>query len=86
MTYDNTNRGAMFKNETKKSNNSPDYSGSLNVDGEEFFLDGWIKESGPNSRNPGSKFLSVSVKKKSASSRPVTPPNPVLGFDSDIPF
>ncbi len=61
--YDNTNRGALFKNDDKDPNNaedrSPNYSGSLNVDGAEFFLDAWIKEA-----KNGRKFLSVRVKPK----------------------
>ena len=37
MTYDNTNRAVLFKNETKKTDNHPDYSGSLNFEGVECF-------------------------------------------------
>lgn len=60
--YDNTNRGALFKNEgDRKRENGPDYSGSLNVGGEEFFLDAWIKTS-----QNGRKFMSMSVKPKAA--------------------
>lgn len=60
MSYDNTNRGALFKNEgERKRENGPDYSGNLNVGGEEFFLDAWIKTS-----QNGRKFMSVSVKPK----------------------
>lgn len=60
--YDNTNRGALFKNEgERKRENGPDYSGSLNVGGEEFFLDAWIKTS-----QNGRKFMSMSVKPKAA--------------------
>jgi uncharacterized protein (DUF736 family) len=57
--YDNTNRGVLFKNEQKKTDKHPDYSGNLNVDGVEFFLDAWIKEA-----ESGRKFMSLSVKLK----------------------
>lgn len=63
MTYDNTNRGVLFKNEEKKSDRGPDYSGSLNVGGEEYFLDAWIKTS-----QSGRKFMSVSIKLKTQQS------------------
>jgi len=56
--YDNTDKGVLFKNREKRTEKSPDYSGSLNVDGTEFFLDAWIRE-GKNG-----KFMSVSVKRK----------------------
>jgi hypothetical protein len=58
--YDNTNRGALFVNDRKEpGSNKPDRTGSLNVDGVEYFLDGWIKKSAA-----GASFLSVSVKRK----------------------
>lgn len=59
MAYDDTNRGVLFKNEDKKSDKHPDYSGRLNVDGVEYFFDGWRKTS-----ESGRQFLSVSVKRK----------------------
>ena len=58
--YDNTNRGALFKNDRKEQGDrKPEYSGSLNVDGVEYFLDAWLKTS-----QAGQKFMSVSVKRK----------------------
>lgn len=59
--YDNTNRGALFKNNRKEQDNHPDYTGSLNVGGEEFWLSAWLKTS-----KKGEKFMSVSVKPKEA--------------------
>lgn len=57
--YDNTNRGVLFVNDRKETENQPDRTGSLNVEGVEYFFDGWLKES-----KDGKKFLSVSVKRK----------------------
>lgn len=59
--YDNTNRGALFKNNRKEQDNHPDYTGSLNVGGEEFWLSAWLKTS-----KKGEKFMRVSVKPKEA--------------------
>lgn len=42
--YDNTNRWTLFKNDRKDSDKHPDYNGTLNVDGVEFWISGWIKE------------------------------------------
>lgn len=61
MAHDNTNRGVLFKNDDKKTERQPDYTGSLNVGGKEFFLDAWIKEA-----KTGRKYMSVSVKEKTA--------------------
>lgn len=59
MAYDNTNRGALFVNDKKEKDTHPDRTGSLNVEGVEYFIDGWLKES-----KEGKKFLSLSVKRK----------------------
>lgn len=58
--YDNTNRWTVWKNETpKKDDRDPDYSGTLNVDGDEFFIDGWISET-----RDGRKMMSGKIKPK----------------------
>jgi hypothetical protein len=61
MKYDDTNRGALFRNEAKDPNDDRDrdYSGNINVEGTEFWLSGWVK----TSKN-GRKYLSLSVKPK----------------------
>jgi hypothetical protein len=63
MSYDNTNQIALFKNVNKESDNHPDYSGTLNVDGREFFVDCWLKTIQKGERS-GQKFLSGKVKPK----------------------
>lgn len=60
MSFDNTNRGILSKNLNKTADNHPEYSGSLNVDGTDYWLSAWIKESNKD----GKKFFSLSVKPK----------------------
>jgi hypothetical protein len=60
MAYDNTNRWTLNKNERKEKDTHPDYKGSINVDGVDYWLDGWIKD-GANG-----KFISGSLKRKDA--------------------
>jgi hypothetical protein len=43
-TYDNTNRGVLFINDRKEQDNHPDRKGSINVDGKEYWLSAWNKE------------------------------------------
>ena len=42
--YDNTNRWTLNKNDRKEKETHPDYKGSINVDGVDYWLDGWIKD------------------------------------------
>ena len=55
--YDNTNRGVLFKNDRKNGNErAPDYKGTMNVDGVEHWLSGWVRKS-----KAGATFLSLSL-------------------------
>jgi len=79
--YDNTNTGIIAKNNRKEKDSHPDITGSINVEGTEFFLNGWLKE-----RKDGSgKFYSLTVKRKEA--KPAAKPAQQPAFDeSDVPF
>jgi hypothetical protein len=60
MEYDNTNRGLLSKNDKGDNPNRPDYKGSMNIEGREYWLSAWIKE-----RKDGSgKFLSINAEAK----------------------
>lgn len=52
--YDNTNRGALFKNDRKETDKQPDYTGKINVKGTEQRLAGWIRQS-----KSGQTYLSI---------------------------
>jgi len=86
MSYDNTDKGALFKNEDKTPDkpNWSDYQGSINVGGVEYWIDAWIKES-----KQGKKFMSLAVRakeeKKEAQEYHVERPS-AQPFDDDIPF
>lgn len=60
--YDNTNRGALFKNKRKESDNHPDVTGTLNVEGVEYWVSAWTKTG-----KSGERFQSLSVKRKDGS-------------------
>jgi hypothetical protein len=42
--YDNTNRFVLFVNDRKEDDNDPDRTGSININGVEYFLNGWLKK------------------------------------------
>lgn len=57
--YNNTNRGALYRNRKKESEKHPDYNGQINVNGVDYWLSAWLKES-----KTGEKFFSMSVRPK----------------------
>ena len=78
--YDDTNRGAFFRNKKKEKPNHPDYRGPLNYKGQELELAGWIK----TSKN-GDTYMSLSVSDKEPyEEKPSAAP--LADFDKDIPF
>ena len=73
--FDNTNRGALFRNDRKEEDSHPDYRGNLNVDGTEYWVSAWLKTS-----KEGTKYMSLSVKPK------VEPSSGKPDLNDDIPF
>lgn len=53
------NTGALFRNEKPRSPQSPTHTGSINVDGKEYSISAWVKES-----KNGNRFFSLSVNPK----------------------
>jgi hypothetical protein len=82
MSYDNTNKGALFKNDKGGNEKRPDYRGDLNVDGVEYRLSAWIKKS-----KGGMNYMSLSVEQKDGQSKKSPPVQiPVEDFvDDDLP-
>jgi len=82
MTYDDRNRGALFRNDAKDPNDDRDrdYSGTLDVDGTEYWVSGWVRTS-----KSGRKYLSLSIKPKQDKPTASTKPRPDE-FNDSIPF
>ena len=83
--YDNTNTGVLFRNKDKISSRHPDYRGTLDVNGETFWVSGWIKVAGANARNPGDKFMSLAITPKKVTVSPHSQDGN-RDFEDDIPF
>lgn len=58
--YPKENRGTIAKNQRKTEDNHPDIAGSINVEGRDYWINGWQKQN----RNDGSTFYSLTVKPK----------------------
>lgn len=68
--YDKTNRWTLNKNKDKREDRDRDYGGTVNIEGREYWLNGWIKQ-GPNGT-----FISGTVKLKEV--QPAQQPQPSI--------
>lgn len=86
MSYDNTNSGTLGKNKRKEKDTHPDYTGQVNINGVDYWLNAWLKTNG----STGEKFFSLSVRAKDQQHTPPSQPQAVAdsggGFDDDCPF
>jgi hypothetical protein len=80
--YDRTNTWNIFKvkDEDRKSDSHPSYSGYINVNGTEYNLSGWIREA----KTTGSKFVGGNVSEKE--DKPSNPATNQVKQDEEIPF
>ena len=76
------NSGSLFKNKDKTEDTQPDYNGSFNIDGVEYWINAWVRDS-----KTGQKYFSLSVKPK-AQGRKLPPAQHEVprGMDNDLPF
>lgn len=86
--YDNRNTGLIAKNERKEKDTHPDITGTLNVDGTDYFIDGWQKKR----NSDGKPFYSLRVKPKAERVQQIkeraasSKSSPIYDDDSEIPF
>jgi hypothetical protein len=76
--FDNTNRGSIFKNDKKTEEKHPDMSGSINIEGVEYWISGWKKQS-----KQGANFISLSVRPKEPVRQSSQPTNKAKADDFD---
>lgn len=79
--YDNTNRGSIWPNDKKETDRHPDFTGSLNVEGTEYWVSAWKRKPDANPKAPS---LSFSVKAKEEQQPKAAPAGDFV--DDDIPF
>lgn len=85
MAYDNTNTGILARNKRREKDTHPEYTGSLNVGGVEYWVSAWVKEGKPGSKLEGQKYFSLAINPKD-NQQSTTRSNPSNELFDDIPF
>lgn len=89
-TYDNNLSGVLFKNDDKREGKKdPDYRGSAEINGVQFWLNAWIN----TAKKDGRKFMSLKFEPKQAKGAVAHKEAPVDArptseddFNDEIPF
>jgi len=77
--YDNTNSGALFKNDKGDNEKRPDYKGSVDVEGKVYNVSSWLQTA-----KSGQKFLSLKLEIKVP--KDTLPPMTKPVDADDLPF
>lgn len=85
-TYDNTNSGILKRNDKGDNPKRPDYKGSINANGVEYWVSAWVQEGKEGSKLAGQKYLSLKLEAKEEQAPAEKKPNPTEDMDDDIPF
>ena len=83
--YSNENRGAMWRNTRKQSDTHPDLSGSINIDGKEYWISGWTKKEGAADSAPVVS-MSVRPKEDQGGYAPAPAPSQAKAEFDDLPW
>jgi hypothetical protein len=86
MSYDKNMTGIISKNDRKTDEKHPDIKGQCEINGVQYWVDGWQK----TRTSDGGKFYSLKFKPKDAAQKPAAPksapaPSGFCEFD-DAPF
>lgn len=101
MSYDNNLTGILMKNDKAGNESRPDYKGSVDIDGQKFWLSAWIKTGRDGTKLEGQKYMSLKLEPAEARQAPPhrqpqrqappqrqpqrQPPQEEF-YDDDIPF
>lgn len=89
MSYDNTNTGLLARNENPTSDKAPEFKGSVNVEGVEYWISAWVREGKDGGKLAGKKYFSMKLEPKEAKApaKPARQSRPSRDdMDSDVPF
>jgi hypothetical protein len=75
------NSGSVWVNDRKTADNHPDRTGSAKINGEDFWVHGWLKKT-----RDGKPYLSLAFKKKNEQPAEGEKKSPAEDLDDRIPF
>ena len=86
--YDNNLSGVLFKNDKGDNEKRPDYKGSAEIEGVQYWVSAWVRDGAKG------KFMSMKYERKDKQAAPAPKPaapadSPSAGYgavDDDIPF
>lgn len=80
--YDNNLTGVLFKNDKGDNEKRPDYKGSAEIEGVQYWVSAWIRDTAKG------KCLSMKYERKEQQAAPATkaPEPQQSAIDDDIPF
>jgi hypothetical protein len=83
--YSNENRGSIWPNKKKETEKHPDFTGSLNVGGHDYWVSAWKRK--PDA-SPNAPSLSFQVKLKDGKpmDAPRSAPASKEDYSDEIPF
>jgi hypothetical protein len=83
--YDNNNRGSIWKNDKKETEKHPDFTGSLNVNGQEFWVSAWKRRPDQSDKAPALSF-SIKAKDETVNTQRQDPKTNYQDDSDTIPF
>lgn len=80
--------GALFLNQRKENHKQPDFSGSIVIGGQMYWLSAWENTCGQHTSRPGQKFFKIKAQKAEERRPEPTQRQPEVLDDvaEDIPY
>jgi hypothetical protein len=78
--YDNNLSGVLFKNDKEGNEKRPDYKGSAEIEGVQYWVSAWVRDGAKG------KFMSMKYERKDKQSAPQRVETVNTAFDDYIPF
>ena len=78
---DNKNSGVLFRNDKKITEQHPDYTGNITIEGKEYYLSAWVNESA----RTGQKYFALKATPKAATTPATTTAQPAQPQTSTVP-